>query len=261
MVKKRGPVWKHWIEISNGSESNGKSNTHPSVKYKYCSKLYDRAVPKRMQKHLNKCSQAPNVAKKSKQSSTTFINKESSSNTTQTSIVNEEIIQADCNGSCKELGNYDYRCIRCKTERDCINYEERFQTNIRNYSCLSCISKRFQKEFNNWTSGNESIDRLIKEIQLEGQLLEWIPYNRFTDVRCIDNSDNLSFATWMDGIIQNWDQESNNWKRYGPRKVVLLNNVILFDNINEDSLKKVCKINKKFKMIIYIIIIIYIIKL
>src|SRR6266542_2772570 len=64
MVKKKGPVWKHWKQL-------GESNTHPSVQCNYCSKIFDRAVPKRMQAHLDQhCAGAPNNAKsQSRQSS------------------------------------------------------------------------------------------------------------------------------------------------------------------------------------------------
>ncbi|CAB4417127.1 unnamed protein product [Rhizophagus irregularis] len=67
MVRKKGPVWNHFEIISNTI------NSHPHVKCKYCSKEYKRAVPERMQTHLDKkCVQAPNSAKsQSKQQNTT----------------------------------------------------------------------------------------------------------------------------------------------------------------------------------------------
>jgi hypothetical protein len=70
MGKKKGIIWNHWTIISqdsatSSSESrNNNSNSHPSVKCNYCSKVFDRAVPFRMQTHLDKeCPKAPSNAK------------------------------------------------------------------------------------------------------------------------------------------------------------------------------------------------------
>ena len=65
MTKKKGTIWKHWTVIAqNQEENNNKNNSHPSVQCNYCSKVFDRAVPLRMQNHLDKeCSGAPDDAK------------------------------------------------------------------------------------------------------------------------------------------------------------------------------------------------------
>ncbi|CAB4409268.1 unnamed protein product [Rhizophagus irregularis] len=67
MVRKKGPVWEHFRIISNND------NPHPHVQCKHCSKDFQRAVPERMQAHLNKkCPKAPNHAKsQTKQQNTT----------------------------------------------------------------------------------------------------------------------------------------------------------------------------------------------
>ncbi len=52
--------------------------------------------------------------------------------------------------------------------------------------CQACNSKRFQQNFNNWTSDNNDIDKFIQNIQLLAynnyKVLEWIPYDRFYDI-------------------------------------------------------------------------------
>src|ERR1044071_9110340 len=52
--------------------------------------------------------------------------------------------------------------------------------------CQSCNSKRFQQEFNKWTSGNKEIDKFIQKFQLDAtcsqEVLEWIPYEKFEDI-------------------------------------------------------------------------------
>ena len=58
MVRKKKPVWEHFLKTE--SEDDRK---HPSVRCKHCGKTYKRAVPKRMQAHLDECSNAPNNAK------------------------------------------------------------------------------------------------------------------------------------------------------------------------------------------------------
>ncbi|CAB4485445.1 unnamed protein product [Rhizophagus irregularis] len=55
--RKKGPVWVHFKTVV---ESN---NSHPPVQCKYCYKNYQRAVPERMQAHLDKCPKAPSNAK------------------------------------------------------------------------------------------------------------------------------------------------------------------------------------------------------
>ncbi|UZN99926.1 uncharacterized protein OCT59_001185 [Rhizophagus irregularis] len=56
-VRKKGPVWAHFIIVDKSN------NSHPPVQCKYCSKKYQRAVPERMQVHLDKCPKAPIIAK------------------------------------------------------------------------------------------------------------------------------------------------------------------------------------------------------
>ncbi|CAB4374619.1 unnamed protein product [Rhizophagus irregularis] len=68
MTKKKGPVWKHWTVITQNQVENSKSNSHPSVQCNYCTKIFDRAVPSRMQVHLdNEYFGAPDNAKSAKQ--------------------------------------------------------------------------------------------------------------------------------------------------------------------------------------------------
>src|SRR5688572_20077009 len=53
--------------------------------------------------------------------------------------------------------------------------------------CQSCNSKHFQQDFNKWTSGNKEIDEFIQKFQLNAtcwqKVLEWIPYEKFSDIK------------------------------------------------------------------------------
>src|SRR2546421_617910 len=73
--------------------------------------------------------------------------------------------------------------------------------------CKPCQIDNLKGNFTNWTSGNEKIDVCIQEMQLIIELgdivVEWIPYNRFSDIKEIGRG---GFATvysaiWKDGPL------------------------------------------------------------
>src|SRR5688500_18170985 len=63
--------------------------------------------------------------------------------------------------------------------------EECKQPNTGGFGCQPCVDKHIQRSFNNWTSGNYNIDKFIQNAQLEtkNQVLEWIEYDRFENVK------------------------------------------------------------------------------
>src|SRR3954463_7550531 len=69
--------------------------------------------------------------------------------------------------------------------------------------CNKCDPGKFLKEGK--TSGNPEIDNLIHESQLKTRSynnnLEWIPYDRFQDIKSIGEGRfaNVLSATWLDG--------------------------------------------------------------
>ncbi|RHZ77168.1 hypothetical protein Glove_184g19 [Diversispora epigaea] len=85
--------------------------------------------------------------------------------------------------------------------------------------CNPCNSKHFQNDFNNWTSGNDKIDKFIQNAQLnaDGNLgvIEWIPYDRFKDVKQVGKGGfgTIHYARWIDGSIYEWDIKNQQWKR------------------------------------------------
>src|SRR6185369_1719274 len=56
--------------------------------------------------------------------------------------------------------------------------------------CKDCETKRFEVDFPNWTSGNQAIDKVIRESQLAARnpvsYLEWIDYEQFECFQLID---------------------------------------------------------------------------
>src|SRR6266536_171235 len=133
---------------------------------------------------------------------------------------NEKINNRDLH--CKKCYNYEndeekYRMLygRCK---GC------FQVMKLRFWCSSCNSKRFQDDFDKWTSGNENVDKLIKDIQTSAyskHILEWIPYDKFVDVNNIDSGGfaEVYSATRKGGRIEKWDHDSINLKRLRSYKI------------------------------------------
>jgi len=86
--------------------------------------------------------------------------------------------------------------------------------------CNQCNAKRFQQDFSNWTSGNKYIDNFIQESQLNAQnefeVLEWIPYNRLTNIKYLAKGgfSTVYNAIWLDGWITDWDYDNKQWSRH-----------------------------------------------
>jgi hypothetical protein len=68
------------------------------------------------------------------------------------------------------------------------------------------------------------------------EALEWIPYNRFNDIKCITDNNFVKVCTanWIDGNISHWDNDNQNWKRFDQNKVVTLKSL---NNTNYIKLK------------------------
>ena len=85
------------------------------------------------------------------------------------------------------------------------------------------------------------MDDFIRNIQINSKsladIMEFVPYDQFCDKEFNVTFDSCK-ATWIDGNIQDWNEEEMNFKRSGPRTVILkkLNNS---ENITFEELKKV----------------------
>jgi hypothetical protein len=109
-----------------------------------------------------------------------------------------------------------------------------------------CYSKRFQQNFKNWTSGNNDIDKLIQNIQLSthkslSRAIEWIPYDRFYDIEYIAKGGFgiVHKANWIDGPIEECDDENNNWKRSLQNKCVALKSLNNSANVSLEFMNEV----------------------
>src|SRR5438270_12856394 len=112
------------------------------------------------------------------------------------------------------------KCNKCKMTR----YSDKF--------CEQCISLHLQCLFDTWTSGNKIIDDFIHQCQilssLPTQILEWIPFDQFENVKKLTEGgfSSIYTATWTRGSIDDYDENKKEFIYYGTDDVVLksLNN-------------------------------------
>ena len=121
--------------------------------------------------------------------------------------------------------------------------------NTDDFWCNQCNAKQFQQEFPNWTSGNNYIDNFIQETQLNAQkfleVLEWIPYNRLTNIKYLAKGgfSTVYNAIWLDGRIDEWDYDKKQWSRRTQYNCngysVVIKSLNNSSNINEEFLNEV----------------------
>src|SRR5688572_8424665 len=96
-----------------------------------------------------------------------------------------------------------------------------------NYSwCQSCDPKLLTE---GWTSGNETLDELIKSTQLKATeynndyYLQWIPYNDLANIEKIDEGGfaTISKATWLNGYKNTNYENTKHTRTIKDRTVAL----------------------------------------
>ncbi|GBB83874.1 hypothetical protein RclHR1_10530007 [Rhizophagus clarus] len=112
-----------------------------------------------------------------------------------------------------------------------------------------CFVKYFQQNFKNWTSGNEYIDKFIKDTQLSAhgdtkKALEWITFDRFRNIKYIEKI-GIYKANWVDGLIYEWDSENKNWKRFCENMFITLKSLSNPKNITIESMNEI-RLDYKF---------------
>ena len=110
---------------------------------------------------------------------------------------------------------------------------------------VTCNAKYFQINFKNWTSGNNDIDKFIQDTQLSPDnsynVLEWIPYDRFYDIKYIAKGGfgKVYRANWIDGQIKNWDNKNQDWVRERCNRSVALKSLNNSKNITLEFINEV----------------------
>ncbi|RIA87879.1 kinase-like domain-containing protein [Glomus cerebriforme] len=129
------------------------------------------------------------------------------------------------------------------------------QPNTGYYWCNVCNVKRFQQNFNNWSSGNDNIDKFIQDAQLSANkynVLEWIPYDRFYDIEYIAKGGfgKVYKANWIDGHILYWDNKNQNWSRPHHNKEVALKSLNNSKNVRLEFINEITfhhRLNRDFR--------------
>jgi hypothetical protein len=112
----------------------------------------------------------------------------------------------------------------------------------------ACYAIHFQQNFESWTSGIDDIDKFIQNTQLSvhnstKEVLEWIHYDKLYNIKYIEKI-GVYKANWIDGYISYWDNENQNWKRYGKNTIIILKNLSNPKNITLDFINEVLFINE-----------------
>ncbi|POG75319.1 kinase-like domain-containing protein [Rhizophagus irregularis DAOM 181602=DAOM 197198] len=93
--------------------------------------------------------------------------------------------------------------------------------------CEYCVRNYLQENFPNWTSGNDDIDNLIQECQMESlnpqTIVEWIPYSNLENIKYLTKGgfSEIYSAGWINGNYEEWDFEKKQLKRFEDCKVIL----------------------------------------
>ena len=111
--------------------------------------------------------------------------------------------------------------------------------------CELCVRNYLKANFPNWTSGNDDIDNLIRECQVETlepeKVIEWIPYDKLQNIKYLTEGgcSKIYTAVWIDGGYIEWDSKERQLKRSKKYNVALkrLENV---ENANQSWLEEVC---------------------
>jgi hypothetical protein len=109
-----------------------------------------------------------------------------------------------------------------------------------------CNAIYFQQKFIDWTSNDDDIDKFIQDTQLSAHddvrgVLEWIPYDRFYDVKYISKDDfgEMYIADWSDGNISYWDAKNQSWKRDNLNMFVNLKSLNTPNDLTLEFINKV----------------------
>ncbi|PKK61138.1 hypothetical protein RhiirC2_856438 [Rhizophagus irregularis] len=93
--------------------------------------------------------------------------------------------------------------------------------------CEYCVQNYLKENFSNWTSGNDDIDNLIQECQIEAlgpeNIVEWIPYSNLKKIKYLTKGgfSEIYTAGWINGMYSKWDSEKKQLTRHGYHDIVL----------------------------------------
>ncbi|PKC59153.1 kinase-like protein [Rhizophagus irregularis] len=110
------------------------------------------------------------------------------------------------------------------TRRVCENCNQKCLATL---YCEYCVRNYLKSNFSNWTSGNNVIDNLIKNCQMEtlrpNVIIEWIPFNNLENIKYLTKGgfSEIYTADWIDGYYIEWDSKEQQLIRSGTHAVIL----------------------------------------
>ena len=114
--------------------------------------------------------------------------------------------------------------------------------------CEYCIRNYLRTKFSTWTSGNNDVDNLIQNCQLEtispDKIVEWIPYNNLQNIKYLTKGgfSEIYTAKWIGGRYFEWDSKEQQLIRQFPNsfQYVVLKRLENVENANKSWLDEVC---------------------
>ncbi|RIA80244.1 hypothetical protein C1645_882273, partial [Glomus cerebriforme] len=122
------------------------------------------------------------------------------------SIIDNESLTNDEKSKAIKYLNIGHDCDKIiynkGKKRICENCQEECLATL---YCEYCIRNYLEEKFSNWTSGNDDIDDLIQECQMESlspdSIVEWIPYSNLQNINYLTKGgcSEIYTADWIGG--------------------------------------------------------------
>ena len=145
----------------------------------------------------------------------------------QTILADESLTNDEKSEAIKYLNiNFDYNKMLMNegAKRICENCQDECLATL---FCEHCIRNYLKANFENWTSGNNDIDNLIQECQMEtiqpNMIPEWIPYNNLRSIKYLTKGgfSEIYTAKWIGGAYNKWNPKEKRLVRIRDYNVVL----------------------------------------
>ncbi|POG58097.1 hypothetical protein GLOIN_2v1733707, partial [Rhizophagus irregularis DAOM 181602=DAOM 197198] len=110
------------------------------------------------------------------------------------------------------------------TRRVCENCNQKCLATL---YCEFCVRNYLKSNFSNWTSGNNVIDNLIINCQMEtlrpDVIIEWIPFNNLENIKYLTKGgfSEIYTADWINGGYEEWDSKERQLIRHGTLAIIL----------------------------------------
>ncbi|GES73296.1 kinase-like domain-containing protein [Rhizophagus clarus] len=133
----------------------------------------------------------------------------------------------------------EYCCTKC----------DKLYTDTNLKWCEICQMNDLKKDFKNWTSGNENVDKFIQEMKLKAYRhkdipFEWIPYDQFNNIKKVGKGGFaiVYSAIWKDGPKYHYQNDRKNLN-----KLIALKSLNDSQNITSEFLKEIQSYSREMR--------------